>query len=942
LLKGNKSSFIVASIVALTGAVFAADADFQWRTNLYPEGDLTNSRAAMPFYSPNGQTLHVYSAGPVGRSVIRINASNGMDTGITMVPEELEDGTFSSTYTGEHDLTWVNRTRVAKINLVTGAVLGSYPHNLNLIASPRICQNGRIAMITQGEGGEQRIVAYLNADYSVPPITLAHPASVPANASIRDLHWCATGQLRALYAVGTSSAYLATWNGSNGNYMNAAQLNSGSFTGPLQSEDNGTVVLLKPQSEETTMVSFDGSNYSDLLTVQGKIVAVIKTSFGSVVLANIPASGFNPPKARLYLTNPGRTQIRTVTLNSAILNSGAITANGKLALTGWFSGYASVPFNTSLIQLSLGNNPLEEDPTLDWAYLPQGLASNVIHLTISPDESCLVATARNNQLVAYNAETGAQLWRKFDTGSEFSVSEVHAATFSPDSQQILFVARRHMNSGNPFEIVGIRVDRSTGNILGEIPLGIGNRITNIFWLPNGNLVYGHYNKILMVSQTGALLSQVEITHNAGGQVTLHHTLISPDGSKVGYLGQQADRAFAGYVSVNGASLQAGGHALVRGARDHMGWSANSRYLYIMEGYTSQNPTTPGVLRIDTQNIAAEPLLLAQFNKAGAVTVSGNGNLLICSSYLYEMNPSTGHILNAVRLPGEAQRVVSIGGGSKWAVAFGTGNLGVVNAPMNNGTMGNGIIFQGMPGGPNPGLLVLWRVNDGSVSLPTVTIDYAPADWALRSVSQVDNFGLDDLVWQNTDPNYAIPGLVAFWTLDPNGAPVAAGIAGAPGSFNWQIAGITDLDGDQISDLIWVNHSTGQIAAWRRGNQREVSSVVLGGFIPAGFEVRSLAQLTTAHRPYVFTQNPSTGAVVAYPMNETGELLAPVSFGSLPSGQRLVGLGTYSNNQPAMLVFDLSTRNLLFQRVDANGNWIGNAQLIANLPAGWVPVGTGRL
>jgi hypothetical protein len=234
------------------------------------------------------------------------------------------------------------------------------------------------------------------------------------------------------------------------------------------------------------------------------------------------------------------------------------------------------------------------------------------------------------------------------------------------------------------------------------------------------------------------------------------------------------------------------------------------------------------------------------------------------------------------------------------------------------------------------------VNDGSVSLPTVTIDYAPADWALRSVSQVDNFGLDDLVWQNTDPNYAIPGLVAFWTLDPNGAPVAAGIAGAPGSFNWQIAGITDLDGDQISDLIWVNHSTGQIAAWRRGNQREVSSVVLGGFIPAGFEVRSLAQLTTAHRPYVFTQNPSTGAVVAYPMNETGELLAPVSFGSLPSGQRLVGLGTYSNNQPAMLVFDLSTRNLLFQRVDANGNWIGNAQLIANLPAGWMPVGTGRL
>ncbi|MFN7171525.1 MAG: hypothetical protein ACK4P3_01885 [Fimbriimonadaceae bacterium] len=941
---GNSSRrlLILAGMVALTGTLFASDADFAWRTNIYPEGNLQDGRSSMPFYSTNGQTLHVFSAGSTGRSVVRVNSSNGLDIGNTMMPAELDGGTFSSTRVSHNDLTVVNQSRVAKVDLVTGAMVETHPHNLNLIASPRICQNGRIAMITQGEGGERRVVTYLNTDYSVPPITLAHPASIPSNASIRDLHWCAQGQVRALYSVGSSTAYLATWNGSNGNLMSAAQLNSGSFTGPLQSEDNGTVVLLKPQSDGTTMISFDGSNYSDLLTVQGKIAAVIKTNFGSVVLANIPPTGFNPPTARLYFTNPGRTQVRTVTLNNAILNSGAMSANGKLALTGWFSGYGNVPFNTSLIQLSLGNNPLNEDPTLDWAYLPEGLASNVNQLAVSPNETFLAATAGNNQLAAYNAETGAQLWRKFDTGSEFSISQVHAATFSPDSQQILFVARRHMNSGNPFEIVGLRVDRTTGDVLGEISLGQGNAVTNVFWLPNGNLVYGHYNRVRMVDQSGALLSEVTITHQGGGQVSLLHTRISPDGSKVGYLGQQAQTTFAGFVSVNGSTLEAGGHALVRGARNDMGWSANSRYLYIMEGYTSHNPTPPGVLRIDTQNIAVEPLLLAQFAKAGAVTVSGNGNLLICSDYLYEINPSTGHILNTVRLPGTAQRVVSLSGGSKWGVAFGTGNLGVVNAPSNNGTMGNGIIFQGMPGGPNPGLLVLWRVNDGAVSLPAVTIDYAPADWALRSVSQVDNFGLDDLVWQNTDPGYAIPGLVAFWTLDPNGAPVAAGIAGAPSSFDWQIAGITDLDGDQISDLIWVNHSTGQVAAWRRGNQREISSLVLGGFVPAGFEVRSIAQLTTAHRPYLFAQNLSSGAVVAYPMNEVGQLLEPVNFGSLPTGQRLVGLGTYSDNQPSMLVFDLNSRNLLVQRVNASGNWIGNAQLLANLPAGWMPVGTGRL
>jgi len=63
------------------------------------------------------------------------------------------------------------------------------------------------------------------------------------------------------------------------------------------------------------------------------------------------------------------------------------------------------------------------------------------------------------------------------------------------------------------------------------------------------------------------------------------------------------------------------------------------------------------------------------------------------------------------------------------------------------------------------------------------------------------------VWRNTTT-----GDVAIWLMDgltpTQGKVIASGM-----DLAWQIAGISDVNGDGKADLVWRNTTTGDVAIW---------------------------------------------------------------------------------------------------------------------------------
>ena len=90
------------------------------------------------------------------------------------------------------------------------------------------------------------------------------------------------------------------------------------------------------------------------------------------------------------------------------------------------------------------------------------------------------------------------------------------------------------------------------------------------------------------------------------------------------------------------------------------------------------------------------------------------------------------------------------------------------------------------------------------------------DWRVVAVRDVNGDGIPDLVFQNG------AGQIYAWFLDGTGAPVNFGTGAGlvPGSkylytgglADWRVAGIMDVNGDNIPDLVFQNNA-GQLYAW---------------------------------------------------------------------------------------------------------------------------------
>ena len=118
-----------------------------------------------------------------------------------------------------------------------------------------------------------------------------------------------------------------------------------------------------------------------------------------------------------------------------------------------------------------------------------------------------------------------------------------------------------------------------------------------------------------------------------------------------------------------------------------------------------------------------------------------------------------------------------------------------------------------------GYLAAWTLNGSGVVSSGIPIYNGAglADWRLAGTADVNGDGIPDLLLQHTD------GYIVAWTMNGSGA-ITGGISiyTGTGLAGWRLAGVADVNGDGIPDLIF-QHTLGYLAAWTLNGSGVVTS-----------------------------------------------------------------------------------------------------------------------
>jgi hypothetical protein len=214
---------------------------------------------------------------------------------------------------------------------------------------------------------------------------------------------------------------------------------------------------------------------------------------------------------------------------------------------------------------------------------------------------------------------------------------------------------------------------------------------------------------------------------------------------------------------------------------------------------------------------------------------------------------------------------------------------------------------------------LWQ-NTGS-AFSSALIGSHPAGWSIVGGCDLDDDGKTDLLWRNN-----ADGRFAYWLM--NGASVRFKSASVPVSKNYRLVATGDFNGDGRCDLVWDNG----INIWEWQSTGNGFNQALVGSHPAGWDIVDGADVDgDGLTDLIWISN--DGGRLAYWIMNGAKVIARAPSSPILAGYTFVGVGDFNGDGMA---------DILWASPSSVVEWFGNGQgfgaaTLANIPSGWIPM-----
>jgi hypothetical protein len=164
-----------------------------------------------------------------------------------------------------------------------------------------------------------------------------------------------------------------------------------------------------------------------------------------------------------------------------------------------------------------------------------------------------------------------------------------------------------------------------------------------------------------------------------------------------------------------------------------------------------------------------------------------------------------------------------------------------------------------------GMMTVWYMNGAKFLGPGLLASHTVSDrhWQIRAFADFNGDSNPDLLWQ-----HAVSGDLSVWLMD--GLRLIESRPLTPSRVtdrSWRIAGSADFNADGHADLVWRNHTNGQMVVWYMNGTSYTGGALMSPVVEdPDWQIQAIADINDDGSPDLIWQHCRDGRLSAWLMN----------------------------------------------------------------------------